>query len=876
LIMCPGVVPGPVCLNKGKIMFVFLANLTNKLKIPIILLWLAAAVALLVVAPDLSDVGVTDESQFLPQDTESAMADNIIKQEFGSGEAAGSSGFLLFYNPLGLSETDMQQAAQMHDWLLSGDAPAVLQGVTSVFESDSLRTTLISADGTAMIMPLEFSVSPLESSAKQAVAQIRAYSQGNFPGSRIYLSGGIGLLGDMFQSVQDTIGRTTIVTLILVVILLFIIYRSPVASLIPLITIGLSFLVARGILGYMAAAGMAVSTLAEAYLVVVIFGVGTDYCLFIVSRFREELAKSERQAAQRLTLSRIGPVILASAVTVIVAFMALGISRFGMNTTTGYAMAIGVAFTLVAGLTLTPALIALFGRFIFWPARTFSPSHKEGRFGWQAIGRWVSRHPLLTALPIILLLLAPYVFLPRLTRSADIISQMPQSAESVQGFNLFKERFPAGEFNPLYLVVQLPAGQTLDAAALPEIERIASDLSAVAGVSKVDYYAAPVPELQALASQAGTIKSQLASGVPPLTTAATLQTIGQYLSALPLQYPGVLQSQNFRQSSAALQQIPAILAQLTSAMPESTMALLTQLQTNISVLAGGLNGLVQEFALETSSPFTDSLLTTYFSHDRTAARLNIIFSMDPYSSQAQQIVAQLKETAAIALSQNNLREWQAYLGGDAATHADILAVNDSDFIRVTILATVGIFIVIALLLRSLVAPLYMVVTVLLNYGTTLGISTWLFLDLLHKGSIIYLVPLFVFVILVALGADYNIFLMSRLREESHHYPPKQAVANAIGSTGGVITACGIILAGTFATLTTSALQVVLQVGAATAIGLVIDTFIVRALLVPAIAAMVGRVSWWPSRLAQDDSLPQPEPAAGPGKVERIDHISYLK
>jgi putative drug exporter of the RND superfamily len=857
-------------------MFVFLAKMADKLRIPIILLWLAAAAVLLVNAPKLSNVGVTDETQFLPQDTESAMADNILKQEFGSGDAAGSSGFLLFYNPLGLSETDMQQAAQMHDWLLSGDAPAVLQGVTSVFDSDSLRTTLISADGTAMIMPLELSVSPLESSAKQAVASIRAYSHGNFPGSRIYLTGGVGLLDDMFQSVQDTIGRTTIVTLILVVILLFIIYRSPVAALIPLITIGLSYLVARGLLGYMAAAGMAVSTLAEAYLVVVIFGVGTDYCLFMVSRFREELAKSERQAAQRLTLSRIGPVIMASALTVIVAFMALGISRFGMNKTTGYAMAIGVAFTLVAGLTLTPALIALFGRFIFWPARTFSPGHQGGRFGWQAIGRWVSQHPLLTALPIIILLAGPYAFLPRLTRSADIISQMPQSAESVQGFNLFKERFPAGEFNPLYLVVQLPAGQTLDEATLPEIGRIASDLSAVAGVSKVDYYAAPIKELQGFASQADAINSQLAGGVPPPTAATTLQAIGQYLSALPLQYPGVLQSQNFRQSAAALQQIPGILAQLTPATPASMAALLTQLQTNMSGLAGGLNGLTREFALETSTPFTDSLLSTYFSHDRTVARLNIIFSVDPYSSQAQQLVVKLRETAGSTLLKTNVQGWQAYLGGDAATHADILAVNDSDFIRVTILATIGIFIVIALLLRSLVAPLYMVVTVLLNYGTTLGISTWLFIDLLRRGSIIYLVPLFIFVILVALGADYNIFLMSRLREESHHHPPRLAVANAIGTTGGVITACGIILAGTFATLTTSALQVVLQIGAATAIGLLVDTFIVRALLVPAIAVMVGRASWWPSRLAQGDSLTQPEPVAGPVKSEKIDHISYLK
>jgi RND superfamily putative drug exporter len=142
----------------------------------------------------------------------------------------------------------------------------------------------------------------------------------------------------------------------------------------------------------------------------------------------------------------------------------------------------------------------------------------------------------------------------------------------------------------------------------------------------------------------------------------------------------------------------------------------------------------------------------------------------------------------------------------------------------------------------------MVLTVLFNYGATLGIATWLFLDVMKKDSLIYMIPLFVFVVLVALGADYNIFLMSRIREEAHKHPMKKAVENAVGGTGGVITACGIILAGTFATLLTSSLQVVLQIGAAIAIGIIIDTFLVRALLVPALATILGRWGWWPSSL----------------------------
>jgi RND superfamily putative drug exporter len=115
---------------------------------------------------------------------------------------------------------------------------------------------------------------------------------------------------------------------------------------------------------------------------------------------------------------------------------------------------------------------------------------------------------------------------------------------------------------------------------------------------------------------------------------------------------------------------------------------------------------------------------------------------------------------------------------------------------------------------------------------------------------IYMLPIFIFVILVALGADYNIFLVSRIREEAVRLPIREAVSRAVANTGGVITACGIILAGTFATLMTSPLQLVFQVGAAIAIGVLIDTFVVRALLVPCITTLTGRWSWWPSRLSR--------------------------
>jgi RND superfamily putative drug exporter len=286
---------------------------------------------------------------------------------------------------------------------------------------------------------------------------------------------------------------------------------------------------------------------------------------------------------------------------------------------------------------------------------------------------------------------------------------------------------------------------------------------------------------------------------------------------------------------------------MPTANPQNLPALLAQLQKLTYNLTDNLGALASEFKLETNTPFTAYLLSTYFSTDRTTAKVNIILSNDSYSSEPVSTVVQLRETVDKAIAISDLQGSAHYIGGESATHADIMITNDADFGRVTGLATAGILIVIAILLRSLLAPLYMVLTVLLNYGATLGIATWLFLDVMKQNSMIYMLPIFIFVILVALGADYNIFLVSRIREEAQQRPIKEAVSHAVAHTGGVITACGIILAGTFATLTTAPLQVVLQMGAAIAIGILIDTFFVRALLVPALATLAGRWSWWPSR-----------------------------
>lgn len=231
----------------------------------------------------------------------------------------------------------------------------------------------------------------------------------------------------------------------------------------------------------------------------------------------------------------------------------------------------------------------------------------------------------------------------------------------------------------------------------------------------------------------------------------------------------------------------------------------------------------------------------------TVTRIFVTFGVQPYSPQALAATREMDDVAALSLRDSPLQDSVVYLTGPTAFFADVEDVAGRDFRTITWAVVLGIFIVLVLLLRSLIAPLYMVLTVLLSFASTLGLTAFVFQGILGEEGIVWWLPSFLFVILVALGADYNIFLTTRIREETGRLPPKRAVARGLAATGHVITSAGLILAGTFAALLPSSLGGLVQLGFAASIGLLIDTFVVRSLLLPSIAVIVGRWSWWPSR-----------------------------
>jgi putative drug exporter of the RND superfamily len=346
-----------------------LGELVTKRFVWVIVAWVAVAGIVHTVAPSLRDVATYDETAFLTADAESIRAVDVLATNWPEDEF-GNSAAIVVIRDTGLRPSDFGYVDSLESWLRSGDAPKVVRGTQSVRTRPELKDVLNAKDGTTTILLVQFNTPPFEPPTNDAVVAIRHHIAGTMPdGLAVHVTGNAGVAADQSNTIQESISRTTLITLVLVVLILMWVYRSPVTLAVPLLTIGVAFVVAQGLVALLAQAGMKVSSLVETFMVVIIFGAGTDYCLFIISRFREEVGRShEYRRTLWTTVAVVGAVIASSAGTVIVGFTAQGVAKFGMFRTVGPAMAVAVAVTLIAGLTLTPALIRAFGTRLFWPA----------------------------------------------------------------------------------------------------------------------------------------------------------------------------------------------------------------------------------------------------------------------------------------------------------------------------------------------------------------------------------------------------------------------------------------------------------------------------------------------------------------------------
>ncbi|MFZ5853969.1 MAG: MMPL family transporter [Chloroflexota bacterium] len=737
-------------------MFESLGRLVIRRRLLVVAVWLAAAALALALAPSLSDVGAADETSFLPADAPSVVARAALARTFPN-ESAAASATIVVSRPGGLTDSDRAWLGEVAGWLVSPTAPEAIGRVVAGVEGAELQPELAplfrSTDGQVELLQVRLTVAGFQASANEAVDAIRAHLDATRPaGLETHVSGTAGVGRDYLAAIVEGTDRTTVVTIVLVVAILLLIYRAPIAALIPLLTIGAAFVTSRGLLGLLAGAGWRLPSLLESYLVVLVFGVGTDYTIFLISRFREELGQNEPERAGVRALGRIGAVITASAATVVVGLGSMAVGRFGLINTIGPGLALSIVVTLLASLTLTPALLAIAGRRLSWPFRPTVPAPAEPGAqpetgAWATLARWITTRPGLVAAVVLIVLALPLAGLTGLRTSFDVLDELPPTADARVGFDVVAAHFDRGQLLPVTVLVETPGTDLASPAGLALLSRATAQIRALDGVRSVRSLVDPD-----------------ASGAPP--------------TAVP--------------------------------SPDRLAA----------------------------------IVRTYLSTSRDASRLYVVTADDPYAAGAFATVRRIREALA-GLQPPAGAALNVHVGGPSAEFADVETTINADFQRVGLITILGILVVLAVLLRSLVAPVYLVLSVILSYGTTLGLTALLLERLLGQPGLNYFIPLIVFVLLVALGSDYNIFLMSRVREESAGRELRAGIRVAAARTGTVITSAGIILAGTFAALTTGQFQVLFQVGAAVAIGVLIDTFLVRSLLIPSLTALLGEATWWP-------------------------------
>ena len=521
---------------------------------------------------------------------------------------------------------------------------------------------------------------------------------------------------DSQESSQTTMAIVGLATVVLIVVLLALIFRSVIICLMPILVVTLVSMIATGLIG---AANEAFDLKADSsiqvILIVVLYGIGTDYILFFLFRYRERLRSGEEtRPAVVHALERAGEAIASAGGAVIVAFLALLLSSLSIFRSIGPALAIAVGVTLLAALTLVPAVVTVLGRRLFWPSKNWSKEPEAARFA--SVGRSLGRRPGIFAAASGLALAVLALFALQFQPSFDFNSSLPKGVESTEALTTFQKHFAAGASDPVPVLVH--SDSALDKASLPAFQSALQDTEGVNQVS-------------------------------------------------PAQV----------------------------------------------------------------------------SEDGRTAMFSVVLDDDPASDAALQAVKGPIRAAAHAAAPDGSH---AYVGGTPSVFADLQKAMARDYSVVFPVAAVVIMLILALLLRSLVAPWYLMAAVGLGFGATLGATVIVFQHIGGNSGLIFMLPMYIYLFVTALGTDYNILMVARLREEAREgREPREAAAQAVTHAGPTVAAAGVILAGTFASLMLGGNSLIVSMGFALAFGIFVAAFVMAMFFTPALTALIGHAAWWP-------------------------------
>ncbi len=746
--------------------FVGIGKFSVRMRWPVLAFWIVGGICVMVALPSISSVAKNDNSKFIPASDPSQKA-SAMENAFGNGS----------FQLTTLVVSDQNGISQQQQIALTTASQAIkkLQGVVDV------KNGAISPSGQAETLLIQtnltgFGNSDMDKFVKGARATFPALKNS---GMTAHLAGAIPINVDSQSSSTKQGNQTQLLSIIFIVLLLGMIFRSVLAPLLTVFPAIWALLVASPIIGQSAKWGVQVSGFTQIILIVLILGAGTDYGLFLVFRVREEMRGGlDSKEAVAHGLAKVGESISFSAGTVIVALLSLLFASFGIYQSLGIPLAIGIAVMLLAGLTLLPALLSLTGRAAFWPSKVKVGTYKKG--AWGRIAAHVVRKPVAT-LVIGIVLFGGLAVLGLQFKSSGFSggATSPKGTDSAIGAATLKQYFPKQAANPTSVVFK---------------------------------FADPV----------------WSDSVPILKAEVSLQRSGQFTTITgPLDATGVaLTTSEFKRLYSELG--PA--DKLNPIPPQGSIIPL---------------GLYRQYAASSNFVSPDG---------RTIRFQTNLSAGDPTTTQAMNAVPQIR--AAVSLAGAASGSIESGVIGEAPIAYDIASTSSSDLKTVIPIAAAFIAVLLALVMRSLVAPLYLIVSVVLSYFAALGLAVLIFMDLGGNAGLTFILPFLMFVFLLALGEDYNILVMTRIREESHKMPLKEAISAALEATGSTVTSAGLVLAGTFLVLTITSgsgaqASQFQAIGTGLGLGVLMDSFLVRTLLVPSLVAILGRWNWWPSSLHQD-------------------------
>ncbi|MBV8607669.1 MAG: MMPL family transporter, partial [Singulisphaera sp.] len=713
-------------------------------------------------------------------------------------------------------------------------------------------------------------------------------------GLEVHWSGDAVLGMDYMADVQTSLDRAALATVFLLLIVLLVVYRSLWLALVPLTTIGVSLVIARGVLAWMTLAGWEISPLVELFLVAILFGSGTDFCLFISWRFGEHFNPDNPAGAMRVTLRRAIVALLTSAGTVIVGLLLMGTTKFKLFSSTGPSVAIGLAFSLAATLTLTPALLVLLARH---RPRSFAGLKAPSSGYWSWFGRKALSRPLLNW-GVTVLAMAPLAVLGlRTTIVQDIITELPGDNDAAHTLRLLATKFEPGMLTPLTVVLDWE-GDFRRSEGLALIDDVSRFLSRQRRLTEVRSATQPLgsPETLArariasrlgevndgfmrMADGAGQLHKGLNEGVMKLRAALWLEKkVGLHLTGATPEATGAstatdpeaarvgiasglkhaslalfgtgLSSTWKRQAPPARSEAPEpanatdpreeMLRELTRAaegagqIAEGAKLARREVSSILGDPVGrrALDRLMINAETVQAHPELLRSFAVYITPDGRRARIELAQADRVFSGAAMDQVLSLRRRLNEYLGDLDGTPVRATVTGPNAEACDIRSLTRNDQFQSWFVIPIGVFLVLMLALRDPLACVNLVVTMLLTYAFALGATHLVFVTLLGAEGIDWKVPYFLFVLLVAVGVDYNVFLMDRVRQESERGGLRTGVLRAVGQTGGLITSAAAITACSFASFLSSPLGSLRQLGFALVVGITVDAVLVRPLLVP--------------------------------------------